>query len=175
MFRVGANRQFNAQSLSLVLANGHELPIPNTPIQSLPTLRLSLRGVIFRFAPKYTSTHSRGVAYLCHICAVAPALKKQSCPVGVIIRLWRRGHFRAPHRPVFNPIFPSPALSAYLVHTAGKPEPSPQNPSKPHSLRIGGHTCYTGARHEPRPARLSRSSSHSPLLPPLLPHLPSAQ
>ena len=141
---------------------------PRTPdsLQSLPTLRLSLRGVISRCAPKYTSTHSRGVAYFCHICAVAPPLK-QNCPVGMVIKFWRRGHFCAPHCPVFNPISPAPALSAYLGYIACRPGPNPQNPFKPHSLRTSGHTCNTGARHEPGPARLSRSSSHSPLLPPL--------
>ena len=143
MLRFGAFCQFNAQSLSLVLSNGHELPISNTPIQTLPTLRRSLVGVIFKFAPKYTSAHPRGIAYFCHICAVAPPLKPH-CPVCIIIKLWRRGHFRAPFRPVFNPIFFSPpTLSSYLGHIAGKPGRHPQNPFKPHSLRIGGHTFYT--------------------------------
>ena len=149
---------------------------PRTPdsLQSLPTLRLSLRGIISRCAPKDTPTHSRSVAQVGHICAVAPPLK-QSRPVGMVIKFWRRGHFCAPHCPVFKLISPAPALSAYLGYIACRPGPNPQNPFKPHSLRISGHTCNTGARHEPGPARLSRSSSHSPLLPPLLPHLPSAQ
>ena len=143
MLRFGAFCQLNAHSLSLILVNGNELPLLTASIHDLPSIRRSLLGLIFRFAPKYTSAHSRGVAYFCHICAVAPPLKSH-CPVCVLIKLWRRGHFRAPFRPVFNPIFFSPStLSAYLGHIAGKPGTPPQNPFKPHSLRIGGHTFYT--------------------------------
>ena len=143
MLRFGAFCQFNAQSLSLVLTNGLEVPLSSTPIQNFTTLRRSLVGIIFKFSPKYTSAHSRGVAYFCHICVIAPSLKSH-CPVCVIVKLWRRGHFRAPFRPVFNPIFFSPpTLTAYLGYIAGKPGPHPQNPFKSHSLRIGGHTFYT--------------------------------
>ena len=143
MLRFGAFCQFNAQSLCLVLTNGHELPISSTTFQNLPKFRPFLLGVVFRFAPKYTSAHSTGVAYFCHICVVSPSLKSH-CPVCVFFKLWRRGHFRAPLRPVFNPVFFSPpALSSYLGHVAGKPGNHPKNPFKPHSLRIGGHTFYT--------------------------------
>ena len=143
MLRFGAFCQFNANALYLVLTNGRELRLANTPIRTLPNLRSSLLGIVYRFEPKYTSVHSWGTAYFCHICVVAPPLKVH-CPACVIIKLWRRGHLRAPFRPVFNPTFFSPsALSSYLGHIAGKPGRRPQNKFKPHSLRIGGHTFYT--------------------------------
>ena len=143
MLRFGAFCQFNAKALCLVLTNGREVQIANTQIQRLPDLRRSLLGVIYRFEPKYTSAHSWGSAYFCHICVVAPSFKSH-CPVCIIIKLWRRGHFRDPFRPVFNPrFFSPPALSTYLGHIAGKRSRNPQNPFKPHSLRIGGHTFYT--------------------------------
>ena len=75
MLRFGAFCQFNANALYLVLTNGRELRLANTPIQTLPNLRSSLLGIVYRFEPKYTSVHSWGTAYFCHICVVAPPLK----------------------------------------------------------------------------------------------------
>ena len=51
-----------------------------------------------------------------HICAVAPPLK-QNCPVGMVIKFWRRGHFCAPHCPV-SIQFPPRRLSAPTLATS---------------------------------------------------------
>ena len=75
MLRFGAFCQLNAHSLSLILINGNELPLLSASIHDLPSIRRTLLGFIFRFAPKYTSAHSRGIAYFSHICAVAPPPK----------------------------------------------------------------------------------------------------
>ena len=87
MLRFGAFCQFNAKALCLVLTDGREVQIANTQIQRLPDLGRFLLGVIYRFEPKYTSAHSWGSAYFCHICVVAPSLKSH-CPVCIIIKLW---------------------------------------------------------------------------------------
>ena len=120
---------------------------------------------------RYLNSVKERCLILSHLRRCASVKTKPPCRHGY--QVWRRGHFCAPHGPVFKLIFPATALNAYLGDIACRPGPNPQNPFKPHSLRIGRHTCYTGARHEPRPKRLPRSSCHSPLLPPPLPHLPA--
>ena len=54
------------------------------------------------------------------------------------------GLLRFLSRSLFDPLIFSPgALTFYHGHLAGKPGLTPNNPYKPHSLRIGGHTFYT--------------------------------
>ena len=159
MLRFGAFCQFNAKALCLVLTNGHELRISNTQIQRLPNLRRFLLGVIYRFEPKYTSAHSWGAAYFCHICVVAPSFKSH-CPVCIIIKLWRRGHLRDPFHPVYNPTFFSPpALSSYLGHIAGKLGRHPRNPFKLELFRTIGLVGFCPKiRFYPSPLRSDKST-----------------
>ena len=79
---------------------------PRTPdsLQSLPTLRLSLRGVISRCAPKYTSTHSRGVAFLSHLRRCASVKTKLPCRHGY--QVLAAGSLLCPALPRFQSNFP---------------------------------------------------------------------
>ena len=143
MLRYGAFCQLTPGSLTVVLKDGAEWPVPRVPPCIFDSLQKQILGVVYSFTPKYSAASGRGSAYFCHICDVAPHLKPH-CPVCVLLRLWSDGLFRYPTRPIFDPSFFSPAaLSSFLAHVAGKGSVKKRNPFKPHSLRIGGHTFYT--------------------------------
>ena len=144
MLRFGAFCQLAPNALTLVTKSGRELPFAACfpTVQSLgPDKAL---GVLFTFVPKYTLASGLGTAYFCHICDVAPQLAPH-CPVCLLSHLVAEGLLsRSSSRLLLDPTFFSPsALASYLGHLAGKPGLSPNNPFKPHSLRIGGHTWYT--------------------------------
>ena len=144
MLRFGAFCQFSPNALTLVTASGRELAFS----ACYPTVRClgpdKVLGVLFTFVPKYTLASGLGTAYFCHICDVAPQLSAH-CPVCLLSRLLAKGLLRpSSSRHLLDPkLFSPSALTAYLGHLAGKPGIPPNNPYKPHSLRIGGHTWYT--------------------------------
>ena len=140
----GAFCQLAPNALTLVTSSGCELPFATSfpAAQSLgPDQAL---GVLFTFVPKYTLASGLGTAFFCHFCGVAPQLAPQY-PVCLLSHLVAKGLLRrSSSRLLLDPTFFSPsALASYLGHLAGKPGLSPNNPFKPHSLRIGGHTWYT--------------------------------
>ena len=143
MLRFGAFCQFTPKALTLVLKCGRELAFTSLNLAA-PTLGPKrLLGILFTFTPKYTLASGLGTAFFCHICDVSPPLAPH-CPVCVLSSLVTGGLMRSPSRPLFDPLIFSPgALTSYLGHLAGKPGIPPNNPYKPHSLRIGGHTFYT--------------------------------
>ena len=143
MLRFGAFCQFSPKALTLVLKCGRERAFTSLNLAN-PTLGPKrLLGILFTFTPKYTLANGLGTAFFCHICDVSPS-NASHCPVCVLSRLVTGGLLRAPSRPLFDPLIFSPgALTSYLGHLAGKPGIPPNNPYKPHSLRIGGHTFYT--------------------------------
>ena len=143
MLRFGAFSQLTPKALTIVFKCGRELPLTSLN-QAAPDLGPKrLLGILFTFTPKYTLLNGLGTAFFCHICDVSPPLAPH-CPVCVLSCLMTRGLLRSPCRAIFDPLIFSPgALTSYLGHLAGKPGPPPNNPYKPHSLRIGGHTFYS--------------------------------
>ena len=144
MLRYGAFCQFSPNALTLVSVTGRELAfsVGNPTGQCLGPDKVL--GVLFTFMPKYTLSSGLGTAYFCHICDVAPWLATH-CPVCLLSRLLAKGLLRSSSsRLLLDPtIFSPPALASYLGYLAGKSGLPPNNPYKPHSLRIGGHTWYT--------------------------------
>ena len=144
MLRYGAFCQFSPNALTLVSVTGRELAFS----ACIPSARGlgpdKILGVLFTFMPKYTLASGLGTAYFCHICDVAPRMAAH-CPVCLLSRLLAKGLLRpSSSRILLDPtIFSPSALASYLGHLAGKPGPPHDNPFKPHSLRIGGHTWYT--------------------------------
>ena len=143
MLRFGAFSQLTPKALTLILKCGRERPFTSIN-QAAPSLDPKrLLGILFTFTPKYTLRNGLGTAFFCHICDVSPPLASH-CPVCVLSCLMTGGLMRAPSRSLFDPLIFAPgALTSYLGHLAGKPGLPPNNPYKPHSLRIGGHTFYT--------------------------------
>ena len=143
MLRFGAFSQLTPKSLTLVFKCGRELPLTRINQAAPPLDPKRLLGILFTFTPKYTLRNGLGTAFFCHICDVSPPLAPH-CPVCSLSSLVSGGHLRSPNRPIFDPLIFSPgALTSYLGHLAGTPGLSPNNPYKPNSLRIGGHTFYT--------------------------------
>ena len=143
MLRFGAFSQLTPKSLTLVFKCGRELPLTSIN-QAAPNLDPKrLLGILFTFIPKYTLRNGLGTAFFCHICDISPGLAPH-CPVCILASLITGGLMRSPSHAILDPLVFSPgALTSYLGHLAGKPGPAPNNPYKPHSLRIGGHTFYT--------------------------------
>ena len=144
MLRYGAFCQFSSNALTLVLKSGRELAYTSCRGNNRDLGPNVVLGVLFTFVPKYTLSNGLGTAFFAHICDVAPRWAHH-CPVCVLSSLQAKGILRASsNRTLFHPsIFTPSALAAYLGHLAGKPGLPPDNPFKPHSLRIGGHTYYT--------------------------------
>ena len=143
MLRYGAFCQFTSEALSLVLKTGRERAYSSYYPESPSLKPEEVLGVLFTFTPKFTLSNGLGTAFFCHICDIAPRLATH-CPVCIIARLQRAGLLKVPNRCPFDPlIFTPAALTSFLGHLAGKPGQPPNNPFKPHSLRIGGHTYYT--------------------------------
>ena len=144
MLRYGAFCQFSPNALTLVLKTGRELAYSSCPETGQNLGPNVVLGVLFTFIPKYTLSNGLGTAFFSHICDIAPNWTPH-CPVCVLSCLQAEGILRSSSsRTLFHPsIFSPSALAAYLGHLAGKPGLPPDNPFKPHSLRIGGHTYYT--------------------------------
>jgi len=143
MLRFGAFCQLTPNALTLILKCGREVAFTslNPAAPNLDPKRLL--GILFTFTPIYTLLNGLGTAFFCHIRDVSPPLAPH-CPVCVLSCLVTGGLLRSPSRSLFDPlIFFTRALTSHLGHLAGKPGLRPNNPYKPHSLRIGGHTFYT--------------------------------
>ena len=144
MLRYGAFCQLSPNALTLVFNDGRERAFCAGRPDQQDLGPTAICGVLFTFVPKYTLCSGLGTAFFSHICDIAPQWAPH-CPVCALAALKAKGALRATSS---NPLFPPPifsphALSAYLGHLAGKVGLPPDNPFKPHSLRIGGHTYYT--------------------------------
>ena len=130
----------SAHSLNLILADGLELPLPDTSLTALPKFRKRLLHVLFHFYPKYSSCHRREVAYFCHSCIGSSASNPTARSIpSFVFHLWQRGLLSNPDRLLFDSIFfSSSSLGPYRGHLAGKSGFPPKTSFKPHSLQIGG-------------------------------------
>ena len=144
MLRYSAFCQFSSNALTLVLKDGRERAFCSCRPDQQDLGPSAIWGVLFTFVPKYTLCSGLGTAFFSHICDIAPQWAPH-CPVCALASLKAKGVLRAASsHPIFLPsIFSPRALSAYLGHLAGKAGHHPNNPFKPHSLRIGSHTFYT--------------------------------